>query len=59
TATALIVIIWHTLAESLAYRDLGADYFTRRVDSPQARQRRLVRELEALGHRVTLEPAAA
>lgn len=59
TAHTLIVIIWHVLAEASPYRDLGADYFTRRVDSPEARQRRLVRELEALGHKVTLEPSAA
>jgi hypothetical protein len=53
------VIIWHVLAESSAYRDLGSDYFTRRIDSPRARERRLIRELEALGHKVTLEPTVA
>jgi transposase len=57
TAHTLIVIIWHVLANRSAYRDLGADYFTRRLDTPQARERRLVRELESLGHKVTLEPA--
>jgi transposase len=59
TAHTLIVIIWHVLADSTAYRDLGSDYFTRRVDHPEARKRRLIRELEALGHKVTIEPAAA
>jgi transposase len=59
TAHTLIVIIWHVLAETTAYRDLGSDYFTVRIDHPDARKRRLVRELEALGHRVTIEPAAA
>jgi hypothetical protein len=59
TAHTLIVIIWHVLAETTAYRDLGADYFTRRIDSPDARKRRLIRELEALGHKVSIEPAAA
>lgn len=59
TAHTLIVIIWHVLAESSAYRDLGSDYFTRRIDSPRARERRLIRELEALGHKVTLEPTVA
>jgi transposase len=58
TAHTLIVIIWHVLAETTAYRDLGADYFTRRFDHPDTRKRRLIRELEALGHKVTLEPAA-
>jgi transposase len=59
TAHTLIVIIWHVLAETTAYRDLGSDYFTRRIDNPDARKRRLIRELEALGHKVTIEPAAA
>ncbi|MCA1821272.1 MAG: IS110 family transposase [Pseudonocardia sp.] len=58
TAHTLIVIIWHVLAETTAYRDLGADYFTRRFNHPDARKRRLIRELEALGHKVTIEPAA-
>jgi transposase len=56
TAHTLIVIIWHVLAHTTAYRDLGSDYFTRHVDNPEARQRRLIRELEALGQKVTLEP---
>ncbi|MBV9312547.1 MAG: IS110 family transposase [Pseudonocardia sp.] len=59
TAHTLIVIIWHVLAEATEYRDLGSDYFTVRIDHPEARKRRLVRELEALGHKVTLEPNAA
>ncbi|MBV9729305.1 MAG: IS110 family transposase, partial [Pseudonocardiales bacterium] len=59
TAHTLIVIIWHVLTENTAYRDLGADYFTRRTDHPDARKRQLIRELEALGHKVTLEPATA
>ena len=59
TAHTLIVIIWHVLTQSTAYRDLGADYFTARIDHPEARKRRLIRELEALGHKVTIEPTAA
>lgn len=59
TAHTLVVIIWHVLAHNNAYRDLGSDYFTRRIDNPEARKRRLVRELEALGHRVTIKPVAA
>jgi transposase len=34
TAHTLIVIIWHVLSESAAYRDLGSDYFTRCIDRP-------------------------
>ncbi|MFD1535343.1 hypothetical protein [Pseudonocardia aurantiaca] len=45
--------------ETTAYRDLGSDYFTRRIDNPEAHIRRLIHELEALGHKVTIEPKAA
>lgn len=59
TAHTLIVIIWHVLTDATAYRDLGTDYFTHRIDNPDTRKRQLIRELEALGHKVTLEPTAA
>jgi transposase len=36
------------------YRDLGGDYFTRQ--NPDRLTRRLVRQLETLGHQVTLTP---
>ena len=57
-AHALIVIIWHVLTTGKPYDELGADYFTRRLD-PERETRRLVARLEALGHTVTLEPPAA
>ncbi|MGH3223133.1 MAG: IS110 family transposase [Streptosporangiaceae bacterium] len=56
-AHAILVIIWHVLATGRPYDDLGADYFTRRLD-PEREARRLVAKLEALGHRVTLEATA-
>lgn len=56
-AHALVVIIWHILATGKPYAELGADYFTRRLD-PERETRRLVARLEALGHAVTLETAA-
>jgi transposase len=56
-AHSMLVIIWHLLAHDRDYEDLGADYFVRREDA-QAKERRLIRQLEALGHKVTLEPAA-
>lgn len=56
-AHTLIVIIWHVLASNCSYDELGADFFERRTDTA-ARQRHLVRQLEALGNKVTLEPAA-
>jgi transposase len=56
-AHALIVIIWHILATGKPYHELGAGYFTRRLD-PERETRRLIARLEALGHTVTLQPAA-
>ena len=56
-AHTLIVIIWHVLTHGCDYEDLGGDYLERRNDA-NARRRYLVRQLEALGHQVTLEPAA-
>ena len=52
-AHALIVIIWHILATGKPYHELGADYFTRRLD-PERETRGLIAKLEALGHTVTL-----
>lgn len=56
-AHTMIVIVWHLLAGETTYDDLGADFFERRTNT-EARQQHLVRQLEALGNRVTLEPAA-
>jgi transposase len=56
-AHALVVIIWHILATGTPCHELGAGYFTRRQD-PDRETRRLIARLEALGHTVTLQPAA-
>jgi transposase len=56
-AHAILVIIWHVLATGKPYDELGADYFTRRLD-PERETRRLVARLEALGHAVTLDEVA-
>ena len=55
---SILVIAWHLLSTGEIYTDLGGDYFDRRRTST-AHQRRLVAQLEAMGHKVTLEPAAA
>ena len=53
-----LVIIWHLLSDEQAhFEDLGADHYDRHV-STTAKRRSHVRSLEALGYRVTLEPAA-
>ena len=56
-AHTMLVIVWHVLAAETTYDELGADFFDRRTNT-EARQRQLVRQLEALGNKVTLEPAA-
>jgi transposase len=56
-AHTLIVIVWHVLANQTDYVDLGPDFF-RRLDNPEAQKQRLIRQLEALGLEVTVQPAA-
>jgi transposase len=55
-ANAHLQTVWFLLTRQVAYRELGADYFDRirKHDATRA----LVRRLEKLGHKVTLEPAA-
>jgi len=53
------VIIYHVLANRIGYEELGGDYFDRQNVVQQ--RARLVRKLEALGLKVTVEelPVAA
>jgi transposase len=53
---SLICAIWHMLATGETYRDLGGDFFTNR--DPGRQTKRLVKQLERLGHHVTLQEAA-
>ena len=52
----IICACWHMLTTGELYHDLGGDYFRRR--NPERQTRRLVAQLEALGHTVTLQEAA-
>jgi transposase len=55
---SILVIIWHVLRDPDAhYRDLGIDHHDRYVNTA-ALTRGHVRQLEALGYKVTLQPAA-
>jgi transposase len=54
---SMISAIWHMLSTGETYRDLGADYFTQR--DPERQTKRLVKQLERLGHHVTLAEGAA
>jgi transposase len=55
---SILVIIFHLLSDPTAtFSDLGADYHDKRIAKAR-RTRNLVGQLEALGHTVTLTPAA-
>src|SRR6266508_1308047 len=54
-AHSILVVAYHVLARSTPYEDLGADYLLQR-DSTEGYKRRLVHQLERLGHSVTLGP---
>jgi len=54
---SIITAAWHMLSTGEVYNDLGSDYFTR-LD-PEKHVRRLLTQLERLGHTVTLQEAAA
>ena len=56
-AHTMIVGIWWMLTNGVDYVELGGDYFEQRTDQA-AQTRRLVRQLERLGHQVSLTPAA-
>jgi len=58
-ARSILVIVWHLMTNPHArYRDLGPDWHTRALD-PARRTRDLIRQLNALGHDVTLTPSGA
>jgi transposase len=53
----LLVMIYHVLKRGTTYAELGADFLERL--EPARLTRQLVKRLEALGHKVTLEPRPA
>jgi transposase len=58
-ARSTLVIVWHLLNDPTArYHDLGADFYDTHLHKDR-KTRSLVRQLQALGHQVTLTPAAA
>ncbi len=55
---SILVIIWHLLSDPDArFHDLGPGFYDTRIDADR-RKRNHVRQLEALGYTVTLQPAA-
>jgi len=53
----MLVAVWHMLTNGLLYDDLGGDYYAHR--NPQRETKRLVAQLQRLGHTVTLQEANA
>jgi transposase len=56
-AHSILVSAYYMRLRDEPYRDLGADWLARRND--EAHPRRLVAQLEKLGHNVTLDQPAA
>jgi transposase len=54
---SILCACWHMLSTGELYNDLGGDYFRKR--DPERTTKRLVTQLEALGHTVTLQEATA
>ena len=55
---SILIIVWHLLSdENARYHDLGPDFYDNRL-GPERIKRNHIRQLEALGYKVTLDPAA-
>jgi hypothetical protein len=55
---SILVIIWHLLSEPESrFHDLGKDFYDERRDT-NSKKRNHIRQLEALGYSVILQPAA-
>ncbi len=54
---SIICACWHMLTTGEVYTDLGGDYYQRR--NPERQTKRLVAQLQRLGHHVTLQEADA
>jgi transposase len=55
---SILIIIWHLLSDPDArFHDLGPGFYTTRIDT-ERRKRNHIRQLEALGYTVTLQPVA-
>ena len=52
-AHSILVIIYHILADKVEFQDLGGNYFDTR--NSEAIRHRLIRRLESLGLKVTVE----
>jgi hypothetical protein len=53
----ILTAVWNMLTYHAAYADLGGDYYTRR--DPVRAKYKAIRQLQALGYQVTVQPAVA
>jgi transposase len=55
---SILVIVWHLLSDpDTRFHDLGPDFYNTHIDTSRKIHNH-IRQLQALGYRVTLEPAA-
>ncbi len=55
---SILIIVWHLLTDpDTGFDDLGANFYQSHIN-PDRRTRHHIHELETLGYRVTLQPAA-
>jgi transposase len=55
-AASILTAIYHILKDGVPHEDLGVDYFDKR--KPEAKVKRLVKQIAKLGFEVTLQPIA-
>ncbi len=55
-AASILTAIYHILKNRVPHQDLGVDYFDKR--KPDAKVKRLVKQIAKLGFEVTLQPVA-
>ena len=53
---SILVIIYHVLKQRASYQELGGDYFDKQ--NAEKQRARLIRKLESLGVKVTVEMMA-
>lgn len=54
---ALLILVWTMLTTGTYYQEPGPDYYTRR--HPERTKNQAIRQLEAMGYTVTLQPSRA
>ena len=57
TGHKILAAAYHILQRGVPYHELGEEFFYRRdTQSTERSRRRLINQLQRLGHKVTLEP---